>query len=321
VSDTAEPPAAGSTPVDRAWRDRVAVCLDATGQKDATREWRCCGQIRAGVCPECNHYVRPMRYHCDVRICPECARRRSLAIYHRLLPAVAACLQSGRRGYRLRLITLTTIKPARVSAEYVKDAFDVLLGTPGKQGKLTTVWRSRLGSKRVLGKSGRMVSRKIDGAGALAGVETAPGGMVHLHILYWGPWVGKKRLRRYWRESTGGAYIVHVKELRMDQRQQLHHAIWEVCKYPIKGDAISPLFAAWTLAAMKGHRRARGYGAWHNLERDEEESEKSYCCHCWQFVHPTPTGKTVTAAELLEYEESGWKTGPADEDMPVHDTG
>lgn len=251
----------------------MASCLESIHHEDTAREFRSCGVFHMASCRSCEHDIRPVKISCHVRICPDCGPRAAGRLFERVLPTIEREWERrDRRRWKLRLITLTTRRPAEVTHAYIVDSYKQLLGGPGSEGLVRSVWRRRL---------------KVEGAGVIAGCETGHGGMVHVHLLYWGPWIEAERLRSYW-EARTGAYIVDVKLLVIDRVKTLRAAVREVVQYPItmhdnkrRPDGTRPLLApqlaAWTLDAIHGQRRIRCYGVFYKLE-DGEPDEPTNCC-------------------------------------------
>ena len=245
-------------------RDAIIGTLLAAGHTAAADIMSTCGSWFMGTCSECHSEVEPRQNHCDSRICPTCARRRSQRLYHAILPGIVELYKARPAGWRLRLVTLTLWRPALVTPGYIRQSYETLLGVPGKQGAITTAWRSRL---------------KVPGAGLLVGAETAPGGMVHAHCLYFGPWVDKQELSSYWRTKTG-ADVVDVREVKPGA--SLRRSLQEVVKYCGNLMKITDTeYLVWTFEALRGKRRVREYGVFLGLQKAEvDEVRPAECPIC-----------------------------------------
>jgi len=274
---------------------RLIDALRRHGLDREAEQMSSCGDWYMATCPECGSDVKPRQGHCDSRICPACAAARADKIYGQLLDPVLALYRKRPRGWRMRLITLTLRKPALVGESYIRSSVRKLLGHPGTQGAITTVWRSRL---------------KVAGAGMIIGLEVAPGGMVHVHCLYLGPWVDKGDLVSYWKAKTG-AYIVDIKMVKPGE--SMRGAVREVTKYVTKGLASGePDLAVWALMALKGKRRIREYGTFLGLQSDPDAETKPLRCPCCGYEGPLDQGRALTPeqAEL-------WRLGKLPQGRPT----
>lgn len=156
-----------------------------------------------------------------------------------------------RRGYRLRMITLTV---QTRGPEDMRRAVKLL----GKS--LPKFWRKVL---------------KCDGAGALFALEAGElRGNIHCHGLYWGPYVEQRTLSDEWQKLTG-AKVVDVRLMRGSK------AIAEVCKYVCKASLPVHLLAALE-DALQGTRRIRTYGTLYGAEPvpEDERATRRVCPDC-----------------------------------------
>lgn len=124
----------------------------------------------------------------------------------------------------------------------------------------------------------------------VATVETSPSGMVHVHILYWGPWVDKADLEKYW-EARTGAYVSDVR--LVDVENGLEGAVRECTKYVIKGIDVEPHIAVETLRLLKGQRRVRTYGCFYRLAPEIPHHSLEDCPMCGERVTLYPGDKLL----------------------------
>ena len=163
---------------------------------------RSCGSW-AGIhaCPD--GHKKPSRTYCDEpKYCRRCARVRAYHEADQLFLQTTVLLRRQITGYMLRLITLT-VKPTGDIKADVQTALDA--------------WRKTYRSKL-----------KVPGAGALRRIEVgSEHDMVHMHVMYYGPWIDRDELLAEWKKHTGSR-TCHVKAIRRDE---LKRACYEVSKY------------------------------------------------------------------------------------------
>lgn len=210
-----------------------------------------CGQKGIKMtCSGCNtpHYFE---FRCDHRLCPTCSRLASLRLFHELKD-IAVTLPRDIPGWSLKMITLTK-KKTSISADYeiIRDSIKKL-------------WHNLFERKRDGIKSGAAVSFELGG-----------GRNVHVHWLFYGPYVPKSKLKREWFRLTGDSYIVDIKQIKE------MGAIYEVVKYISKNldvDDLSDDVLEFYMA-IRGRRRVRTYGCFYNRRKDAA-ADKPVCVLC-----------------------------------------
>lgn len=196
-----------------------------------------CGMKRLLLCGACGT-PREGTYHCDLALCPGCARRRAARLrdaWRAAIPGVPV-----PPGYRWVLLTLT-LKPSGAHVEALRA--DV--------ARILWAWRLFLDRLR------RRYDPTKQHMGGFFSVEVA--GAVHLHVLAVLPYVEQRVLGDIWRDVTGDSYIVDIRAVRGAEA-----ACAEVCKYISKavggncdGDAERAV-AVW--AAVRGRQIHRPFG-------------------------------------------------------------
>lgn len=197
---------------------------------------RGCGHIQATTVCNKGHKVQVYRYQCGIyKLCPMCARRRSAELKGEVWPLIKHIEHKPVVGYRWRLITLTT----NTNGQHQKA---VELGL----GAFTKLWRNML---------------KKPYAAAIRSLEFGPDtGNVHIHVLYYGPYVGKADLSVEWERLTG-APVVDIRQAGSGGGIGLRAAVEEVLKYVTNFTKVADkglLVRCWK--ASKGRRLNQKYG-------------------------------------------------------------
>jgi len=136
---------------------------------DASR-WESCGIKEPYYCGGCGNR-RLVAVRCDLKICPDCARRRAAKLRAAWLRAAHRVPK--RRGYRWALLTLTLVKSGDVRADYAR---------------IVKCWQ-RMTQK---------LRRKHDGIGGFRSVEVGDDGNVHIHALSYLPFIEQATLSDEW---------------------------------------------------------------------------------------------------------------------------
>ncbi len=187
------------TPFEREHLAREAVrrALEAMGRtaearKLVPRAWRRMSCAGCGA-----YFVIPLAENTPLD--PGYARRYAVRLIRHYKAKVRATLAlpqarlSRHRGYRLKHIVLTM---ARTDAGLMADL-------------------TRLSRARAQIFSARGMLGKAPGSFALAAIEVGPqGGQIHIHALYWGPFIPQAELSREWARITGGNSVVYIREVR-----------------------------------------------------------------------------------------------------------
>ncbi len=201
--------------------------------------WLLCGRASWSIVRECIHHADGeflYPYRCELRTCPECARRLSRSIaatyskvlarrfrhlpdhvrHHQELPTdwrPASLPAGGPQGRRWRLLTLTRHNPGGY------DPDRLLEQVRETRHMVTQLWRETWGSYR-----GEKVKAAEAMVGAVFGIEVSPpgdgrGGMVHAHVLVFGHYWPQDDLAARWERITGDSRIVDVRAVRLTPRR------------------------------------------------------------------------------------------------------
>jgi hypothetical protein len=228
------------------FRNEVAQELIERGLVNKGIHYRECH--RKGMVAECQGAEKhrfAMPYCCDLRFCRFCASRA----YIRLLKKHSAVLEyvrtNPRAGYRLRLITLTSLNTGSLSKPVV-DAF--------KRSGKKTLHRLMKGRK---------------GWGALCVDEVGFNNLnLHSHILFYGPYITQDDLRRMW-EKVSGFKVVWIEEAEVDGQQALSYML----KYVSKPPSDKPAVLAQLETAFHGARRVFAWGLFYNFKPHNEAKD------------------------------------------------
>jgi hypothetical protein len=190
----------------RRTKGKLIDLLKKLGEVELVDRLKLCSQKFATI--TCGHHVisRQPLHHCDFRLCPFCAGRRSRRIIKKYVPAASAFLKIGN-----------------------KTPVHLVLTQTHRQGE--TVAQSR---KRLMASFKKLGKRKFfenHFAGGLFAVEFTLGEdgcwHSHLHVL------GFRRrffdisvLRAKWKEITGDSHV-----LRLDKITDISSGLREVVKY------------------------------------------------------------------------------------------
>jgi hypothetical protein len=175
------------------------------------------------------------RYQCgEYRLCPMCAKRRSKELQNEIRPLIRQIEAKPIVGYKWRLFTLTirTCGNQKEAVALALSAFSKL-----HRNKLKKPYTAAIRSMEF-------------------GPET---GNVHLHVLYYGPYVNQAELSEAW-EGLTGAPVVDIR-LVGGHGQGLYGAVKEVLKYMTNFAKVGDkglLVRCWL--AGKGRRLVQRYG-------------------------------------------------------------
>lgn len=116
---------------------------------------------------------------------------------------------------------------------------------------------------------------KHPGAGFITAIEVAPGGMAHIHAIYYGRYQDVNVIRAAWLEK-----LPDSPQIRIDALAKPEDAVPEVFKYMMKlasprnderaGYWMDPVLAARVEVALSGKRRSESYGAFRGVKLDAE---------------------------------------------------
>ncbi len=237
-----------------AWREGVVDALYRAGRhKDASR-FKECGVSVKIFCANCGE-TKKVPYYCMRRYCPQCARRYSnkiqIKLYKRLKGLRA--FENSESRYKLRMITLTI----RTDGDYA--------GALCKVGDtLPKLWRNMLARDKF----GMKIKKGGDIAtGWINSIEFGPKTLnVHVHGVYWGPFIRQHDLSEEWKRLTGSCVV--------DIRKADNKSLREVVKYASNFSKVSPEGVVIIAEHLEGKRRIRTYGVFRGVESEVVEDLK-----------------------------------------------
>jgi len=162
------------------------------------------------------------------------------------------------RAYRLKHIVLTTMVPLRHPdlREKLRYAYSCV-------GRLFDLYFGKTWVRR--------------GMGYIVAAEFGEQGtMLHFHLLFYGPFIVKDSLSKFWKQLTGWS-IVWVSAVGVGE-QDIEAAAAEVLKYATKLTQLAPQDVPVLLAVMKGTRRIRSRGVFYNMAKADERERVCRVC-------------------------------------------
>jgi len=295
------------------WRDEVAEELQKRHHFDEAERWDYCDtspryivnkhQIDlppsadiVWVCSASNDHDSVLfSPSCDLRICPDCAKRHTARFMNRFVPAIEK-MMTLHREHRLRSITLTT--KIKLGSNGFKDA--VSRGFVN----IRKAMRKAIGPRWLLDGSGMIVNWEVGANGLL----------LHYHIIYFGPWVSYPKLKEAWYKLTGDAYIVWVTQVKHNDGDW-QGAVSEVLKYATKfysedkttGERIylSATLTVDLFEALKATRRLRAWGSLYNIG---EPSDRVFCCETCDSKMVRIHVSHFEIWKATGFTEDGWKS-------------
>ncbi|GAH45527.1 unnamed protein product, partial [marine sediment metagenome] len=141
-----------------------------------------------------------------------------------------------------------------------------------------------------------------EGAGAVISIELGEKNLsVHIHCLYYGGFIPRKKLIAEWEKHTGKWYV-HINMVRGLK------GIREVVKYTTKGLLNMSYEKAFEIEkAFEGQRRFITYGLFYNT-RFKKKKRECPRCHCqeWIFVDANKDADVGTNETML-IEKQFWR--------------
>lgn len=272
-------------PADPAWvkdfRYRVAGELDQEWPVRAQRMRDCGEKPMALACGGC-HGVHIFPERCNSRTCPTCARRGAAAVagriseritVHDVIMAAEPWDGPGRRQKRSwKMVTLTSPSDLNDAVRWKPEALRARVLAVGEA--LPHWWRRTPWGRQVRDTGDRGKRSRRD-TSAVAALEIAPGGMVHVHVLVYGEYAPQADLQDAWLKALGVPLaIVDVRAVGED----VTGGIREALKYATKATGADRAeCAAAVELAFRHTKRVRIYGALkaiqcRSLEADSEEA-------------------------------------------------
>lgn len=281
-------------------RGAVARLLWEGGLRSkAKRFGDCCLWGRRLGCPNEHLYFAKVR--CDLRFCADCGPRLYARLYRRYAARLEAFFAGRVHSTEMVLARVTISKRASGSvptAEEIKSFNQQVrrlfhrLNRPDSPKSYGLLFVDEFGAE----KGGRMAGRKAGGLN------------LHVHGLYYGPFIRQEVWKSWWLDQTAGEgqgfYISVVKGWRRDPSKGVRQALAHMLKYIRKSPAISSERIAALEIAFSGVRRVHVLGLFFKLKRVEEgegrELPKRACPKCGEQL--SPVGSLVFSVEQLRSE-------------------
>lgn len=266
------------------WRTEVSNELTKAGLSDVAEQFESCADTprrmishQVEVIPAVNgslHVCSADHTHdamlfsatCDLRICPDCARRQSARLVARYLPALLQARQSPTRKHRLRHIVLTR---------------DIALTSELAAAELNNGFSSiRNLFDRMLGKDWTSTG------GYIATAEFGSSGFkLHYHVVAYVPYMDQAEMSEIWEELTTSK-ICFIRQIAGTE-EKIVSEVQEILKYVTKfwstdsstGEPkyIPPELMPVLHRVLKGTRRVRSVGIFYNIPETESEPLRCEC--------------------------------------------
>lgn len=225
-------------------------------------------------------------FRCKTRGCPSCARVYAIRVADKYEYLIKAMKHHNRfkKGWTLKVLTVTLAHngTVRERVDRIHAAF-------------TQLWKE--------------VYKPYRECGAIASLEIATIEHVHLHILFYGPYINQKHISKVWKEITGDSDNVWIEAVKGDVRRQVEY----ITKYIAKGlEDTDPSLLASKIVALQGKRRYWTKGVFYHPPILCRPWSACPCCgECNIFFYrPTVDEKPVIDAVPLWWVEFEWKGPP-----------
>lgn len=194
---------------------QIVEALECQGQEDWSRALlQCGGVVKVMECGVCGKFRHPVVYHCKLKICYECAKRKARELRRKYLPIL-------QQLHDLKFLTLT-----------IRNSPDLV----GSIEKIRKAFR-RLRQRKEI--KARLI-------GGLYAIEVTIGrdGLwhVHLHAVVSMRYIPQERLSQIWEEITGDP-IVDVRKVNSPKK-----ALRYITEYLSKG--VSHMLDKWPLPRL-----------------------------------------------------------------------
>jgi hypothetical protein len=219
------------------------------------------------------HLSKAICPSCQLRTCPDCAHRETARLLARYMPTMQQYFDHPHRpNWRFSKIVFTTAISLFDGdiQEQIKDIYDHI------REVLEIALRTH--------QTGRI---SFSDTGTLLSHEFGPNGLkLHVHALFYGPYLRRDELIRLWEKRTG-YWNVSISGVGNGGRlDDLPDAVAETIKYTAKfwkrtakGEIVyvNPEVVPVLHKAIAGSRRVRSWGLFYNIQ---EPDEKAYCPVC-----------------------------------------
>jgi len=317
------------------WRADVYEALSDAGMEETAERWLSCSdhpisKIKASpgaklpanaemilVCSgDHTHDAEVVAQTCDLRICPDCARRHSARLAARYTPRMIELMHQHHRTYRFRLVTFTlpySLEDGDIEARYDAGFEQVYRVMNEMMLVKCPDWKKEQGY-------------------VVASEFGSEGYKLHYHAIHYGQYLDQSELSRRWFTATNGeADIVDVRALFL-KSESLEKNVKEVFKYAVKFYSKDketrevkciPANLIPALAnVLDKTRRVRAYGVFFNIP--EPKPEVHSCEACGSAMIGIPVGYFVTYCNTgmlpkefwLANQQAGLHLKPADKSPP-----
>ena len=273
------------------WRADVYEALSEAGDEKTAERWLSCSDhpitkinakpgaklpANAEMVMVCSgdhtHDAEIVTQTCDLRICPDCARRHAARLAARYTPKMLELLHTHHRTFRFRLVTFTlpySLEDADIREKYLAGFDQVYRVMDETMSVKNPDWKKEQGF-------------------VVASEFGSEGYKLHYHAIHWGQYLDQGELCRRWFTATdGAAQIVDVRAL-VRQGKPIEEAVKEVFKYSVKFFSQDketrevkciPAHLIPALAnVLNQTRRVRAYGVFFNLPEPEPEVHSCETC-------------------------------------------
>ena len=262
-------------------RERVARLLAAMGFHSKGQRYRDCQATGIRVdCRACGERYFS-RYRCTLRYCEHCGPWHFSRLMEKYLEPIASLIKSqpAQRGRTLAKLNFTI------------RAYDRMPDTsePRRLLKLVRRW---FHSHKIMPKGAHW--------GCILAVETghelavkhpgrkAGGWNLHVHVLYYGPFLDWEAGLRLWRELTEGDgqgfYITQCSGWRKNPERAVRRALIHHFGYIMKPAAVSAERIAALEVLFSGIRRVRELGCFHGLPKPQPKADNARCPKCGEVL-------------------------------------
>lgn len=259
------------------WRINVIRHLRASGFDSAADKFLNCGSARqVDYCrTDISHEPKVLLHTCKLRVCPDCEKREAARKLRRYLEPLQHLVNQNVRGYKMRLMTLTTpYQLQTMTSDKYKSTWKMVHKFVHRLFFEVLKRNKKLSPAEI--KRGR-VSLKDHNIGALVGSEFSPKTKrLHFHFITYSPFLSKTHINNLWLDITD--HECKITDIRLFDEENVVGAIQEVGKYVMKFTGLPPVLVPRLLAVLKGSRRFRSYGSLYALK--VEKTAPSGCVVC-----------------------------------------
>lgn len=312
------------------WRNDVYEELELAGLQKIAARWLSCSDsffMRVKPSPETkipvtsekiyvcsgNHHHDAEIYSqsCDLRICPDCARRHAARLAARYLPVMQELMHRHTKSYRFRHIMFSSpyaLTDPDIREKYLcgfKQVYKVMDSLMSSAGH----WKSE---------QGFLVTAEFGEQGQ----------KLHYHVIHYGQYLKQSDLSRSWSEQTAGdACVVWVKgfpyagmSIEDTLKEVLKYAVKFYSKDPVSGEikALPPAVLPILAKVLEKTRRIRAYGLFFDIPEPARADHLCQTCGAGMVGIPVDYFVTFCNTGFLPLDwlnartESGLNLKPAD---------